>query len=209
MIKYRIFLLIALCAASCKPPEKSALHEDRPIASHDSTPPTGFLPDNRVEPDNPVEIDTITVAEFVAGFRERELQEYSVDDLNYHEQDLLFYRAKRLFINDSLKVIPISGYPKSFREMGKGMKRITTLAEGEVNMNISVYTLDRFYNVIDRAVLTLRGGDETTSSEEYGKFLNDSTYSRTTLIIDYPGDGKVTADTLRRQFIIHLNGKIE
>src|SRR5689334_12491676 len=205
MTKYRILLLFALCAASCRRPENAIPVEDQPVASHDSTPPSVALPDNAVE------IDTITVPEFVAGFKERELREYAVDDIDYQEQDLCFYCAKRLFINDSLKVIPISGYPKSFREMGNGIKRITTLREGEVNMGIAVYTLDKFYNVIDLVVLTDRGGDETVGSESYGKFLNDSTYQLTSLLINYPDqpNGKVTTDTTKKRLIIHSNGRIE
>lgn len=209
MIKYRILLLFVLCAASCRSPEKSVPLEDQPVASQDSTPPSVVLPDNPANPDVPVKIDTITVAEFVASFKEPELRKYSVDDIHYHEGDLSFFGTKRLFVNDSLKPLPISGYPKSFRAMGNGTKRITAMGDSGIGINICVYTVDKFYNYIDRAVLTAYGGDENVTSKESGIFLNDSTYLQTESMITYADNGDVVSvDTLKRRFVIHSNGKI-
>src|SRR5882672_6331452 len=64
MTKHAILLLFALCPLSCKPPEKSISAEEKPMATNEV--PTA----SEVQPANSVEIDTITVQEFVAGFKE-------------------------------------------------------------------------------------------------------------------------------------------
>jgi hypothetical protein len=156
-------------------------------------------------------VDTLTEAEFISLFKEKLNFKYDIHKDKRLERDIKksydFWVGKRVLINDTLKKISIWGYPKSFKEKKHKIKWTTTLGEGENHNQMRLFTLDKYFNQIDNAMITSYGGDEGISSWSLGEFKNDSTYVMKTFMTGYETDS--IENTISSCLIIHSNGKIE
>jgi hypothetical protein len=145
------------------------------------------------------EFDIINVAQFIALFKEPELIQYNKNVSKafkqYLGQSTGFWATKRLMINDTLKVLKITGYPLSLRIFKGELKRITTVTESENQRVILAWILDKNYNVIDAHQLTTHGGDENVVAHIYGKFINDTLYSYVDKLYQYYDNGVVDSTT--------------
>jgi|SRR6187549_172589 len=124
--------------------------------------------------------DTLTFSAFDNLFNHEELVVYDLStnadlktDLNKEQN---FWDSKRILVGDTLRQFEIQGFPISLRQLNQNVRRITTVAEGENQLIILVFTLDRDFKTIDMDKLTFTGGDEGISSKGFGKFLNDTLY---------------------------------
>lgn len=158
-----------------------------------------------------IDIDTLTETEFIGLFKKKQRTKYDIHNdrslANNIEKCYDFWTNKKLLINDTLKRIPIGGYPVSFKEKGNQITWLTTIGEGENHNQIRLFTLDKFYNTIDNVVITSYGGDEGLSSWNLGEFKNDSTYLMKKFMTGYDTDS--VEDIINSCLIIHSNGKIE
>jgi len=172
-----------------------------------------------IEPSNGIDsihridekIEILTEAEFINLFKKRQQEKYDIRN----DMDLIvgiqksydFWTSKKLLINDTLKRIEVWGYPLSFKEVNSEIKWLTSVGEGENNINIRLFTLDKNYNTVDVASITSSGGDEGIGSWSVGEFKNDSTYLLTTFVTGYETDS--IESTYHTCLIIHSNGEIE
>jgi hypothetical protein len=128
-------------------------------------------------------IDTISMDEFKGYFKEKERQAYNIFEDTTLQQNFdsayTFWKNKRLWINDSLKSLNIWGYPKSYKRVSPDIIRVTTVSEGENQIHIGLFTLNKYYNTVDLDFLTGFGGDEGMSDRSFGHFKNDSLYALT------------------------------
>ena len=157
-------------------------------------------------------IDTLREDEFMALFTEVELRKYDLfskkELTNRLNDSYNFWRHKRLILKDSLKQLNVWGYPLSFKIVN-GIKRITTLTEGENQVRIAIFTLDEFYNTQDINFLTSYGGDEMVSERITGTFINDTLYHCVDKIITYSDNGDSTIAKLESCLLFRRDGKIE
>ncbi|HEY3402245.1 MAG TPA: hypothetical protein VGK59_02595 [Ohtaekwangia sp.] len=154
--------------------------------------------------------DTLTEDEFKALFTEKERRAYDLSA----DQDLQkaleksegFWKNKGLIISEEIKRPEIEGYPLSLRVLANGIKRMILTRYGEAGATVTLYTLDRNYNVIGTCMLSDQGGDEDEAWRSRGEFVNDSLYN----IISYGYSGSDTANqVMKSRQLIHADGTIE
>ena len=156
------------------------------------------------------EVDTLTENEFTSLFKEKERISYNLykDSTLQANIDKIYYGwgHQKLLINDTLKTIDISGYPLNFKENNNQTKWLTTLTEGGSSIEIRLYTLDKYFNLVDNVIITSIAGDEGYKGWTLGEFKNDSTYSIKEFLTGFNTDSIESVHNYC--LIIKSNGKI-
>jgi hypothetical protein len=153
--------------------------------------------------------DTLTVNQFVKFFNHPIAKDYDVEQYKskywtYMTDKGKFWKNKKLLVGDTLKRLPVWGYPLSHTALNDTIKRVTLLEETNSGYQIAVYTLDKYYNVIASESLTRAEGDQGDQYKSVGYFINDTTYLKTEIITVLDSVGSPSTHYL----IFHGNGSI-
>lgn len=116
-----------------------------------------------------------------------------------------FWNNKKLLVGDTLKPLPVRGYPLSYTALNDTVKRITLFENTNSGYQIKVFTLDKYYNVIASESLTGVEGDQGDQYKSVGHFRNDTTYVKTEIITVLDSVGSPS----KHYLIFHGNGSIE